>query len=243
MPLMDKAPLYEEKEQEKDAGKEAASDPSQLFLIKGASPSLGPSPAPSRPQSAAGKRPSISGTMSRDFFRMFKETVQTVNQQIKTEVQVVPAFDAASAPKRRSSGGGRRVSGKTALDEAGQLQAMRAAMEEAERERMKEHEGRMYLDGVLADMQLQLQEAIQGKMDALMRCRCKELEGKAEALAIRVEEVLKAKGVVEEEKKQLWAAVEESERERAEERKQLGDGQGRGRAPPHQGPGEGEDGR
>ena len=220
-------PCSEEKEQDDETNHDGL-EPLPLFLAPGGS--FGPSPAASRPGSAAGKGMSAPGTMSRDFFRIFKETMRVVNQQIKSEVSEVPAFDeggggGASAPaaaKPRRSSRERRVSEKAqVLDEAGQVAAMKAAMEEAERERMREHEGRMYLDGVVADLQRQLQEAAQGKMDALMRCRCRELEGKAEALAMRVEEEVRGRQVVEEEKKQLWAAVEESERAHAEERKAL----------------------
>ena len=158
----------------------------------------------------------------RELFPLFKAAMMAVNAQIRTEVRVVPAFEPSPLTVKRTLGGqgpsSRRVSGG---DVEAQLKAMREAMEEAERERVREAEARAYTDGVLADTQRALQEAVEGKMDALMRCRCKEMEGKAEALAIRVDEEVKARTAVEDEKRQLWAAVEEGEKERAEERRQL----------------------
>ena len=227
LPTAEKAG-YEEKVAEGSDASPATTPP--IFLSRGPELLAAPVPLPPAP------RGSVS--MHRDVFRIFKQTMMTVNEQIKAEVQKVPAFVPSPPGQGRGlgeegvggvgevgggvrGGGGGRGSKVVVRDFDGELEAMREAMEEAERERMAEAEGRAYLEGLLADVQRQLQEAVEGKMDVLMRCRCKELEGKAEELAMRVEEEVRVRQRVEEEKQQLWLAVEEGEKERAEERKAL----------------------
>ena len=174
-----------------------------------------------RPSSApGGLRPRAStSTMNSGVFRLIRDAMLLVNQQIKSQVEEVPAFDEDS----------RSRSGSQQEQSAAADRAVTASLSSAEAEwqqryeelKQRSDEDRQYQDAVLADLSRQLQEEQERKLTLLMQCRCREYEGRLEELAARLEEEQRGRTLAQEEKQQVWAALEEAERERAEERKAM----------------------
>ena len=164
-----------------------------------------PTSAPQRMREASER----NGTVK--LFSMFK----ALTHQIKQEVTEIPAFDENSKQhKQPTHPQDVRSKQPHVSDAEAQLTAVNMTVaasisdsahwqslyEDMKGKAETAEEGRIYLDGVVADLQRQLMNDGDRHMQQLMNCRCKEWEDKYDTLHIQLDDELKRRQVAEAER-------------------------------------------
>ena len=147
-----------------------------------------PSSAPGRMREAADR----NGTMK--LFSLFK----ALTHQIKQEVKEIPAFDEDEynlqrrqqqqqnkQPDIKETTTTTTTAATTAPPDTTNWQSL---YEEMKAKADTAEEGRIYLDGVVADLQRQLTNESDRHMQQLMHCRCTEWEAKHDTLTTQLDD-------------------------------------------------------